>query len=206
MSPDSPTSVTQDAASAAGDLRVSSCPGGDAAMARYAVGDDGAFSELYDNVAPRLLAFLLRRTTDRSLAEDVLQQTFLQLHRARGTFAPGAPVLPWAVAIARRVLLDELRRASRRPAASSEGVPERADPVAECGYQRVHVAELSARLHAEMAHLPPSQREAFELMRLDGLALSEAAAVCGTTVAALKSRSHRAYEALRAALEPFLGA
>jgi len=206
MSFDSPASVTQLATSAPMDVRVSSCPAGDVAMARYAVGDDDAFSDLYDNVAPRLLAFLLRRTSDRPLAEDVLQQTFLQLHRARGTFAPGAPVLPWAVAIARRVLIDELRRAVRRPATASAAAPDAADPLAQCGYQRVHLAEVSERLESELARLPPSQREAFELVRLDGLTLSEAAGACGTSVGALKSRSHRAYETLRVALGALLGA
>lgn len=206
MSTDSSLPVTQVAASAAADVRVSSCPAGDVEMARYAVGDDDAFSDLYDNVAPRLLAFLLRRTSDRPLAEDVLQQTFLQVHRARGTFVPGAPVLPWAVAIARRVLIDELRRAGRRPATASDAAPDAVDPLAQCGYQRVHLAEVSERLEFELARLPPSQREAFELVRLDGLTLSEAACACGTSVGALKSRSHRAYETLRVALGALLGA
>ncbi|HEY1958535.1 MAG TPA: sigma factor [Polyangiaceae bacterium] len=48
-----------------------------AAMDRYASGDDAAFGEIYDRLAPRLLGFLYRQTTDRARAEDLVQQTFL---------------------------------------------------------------------------------------------------------------------------------
>src|SRR5262245_36731869 len=85
----------------------------DAAMDRYARGDDTAFGEIYDKLAPRLFGFLLRYTRDRSKAEDVVQQTMLQIHRARGRFMPGAEVTPWAFAIARRLLIDQHRRAGR---------------------------------------------------------------------------------------------
>jgi len=80
--------------------------GADAAMERYARGDEAAFAELYDAIAPRLLGFLRKATRDASAAEDLMQQTLLHMHRARGSFIPGAPVLPWAFAIARRLLTD----------------------------------------------------------------------------------------------------
>jgi len=82
----------------------------DAAMERYANGDGAAFADLYDAIAPRLLAFLRRATRDGVAAEDLMQQTFLQIHRARGSFIPGAPVIPWALAIAKRLMIDGARR------------------------------------------------------------------------------------------------
>src|SRR5215813_8272158 len=84
--------------------------GADAAMERYARGDEAAFAELYDAIAPRLLGFLRKATRDAFAAEDLMQQTLLQMHRARGSFIPGAPVLPWAFAIARRLMTDHARR------------------------------------------------------------------------------------------------
>src|SRR4051812_41474393 len=74
----------------------------DLAMERYAEGDDAAFALVYDALAERLLAFLRRRLGSMSRAEDLLQQTFLRMHRARGSFVSGSAVLPWAFAIARR--------------------------------------------------------------------------------------------------------
>src|ERR1019366_5804156 len=55
----------------------------DFAMERYAGGDTAAFGQLYDALSPRLFGYLLRQTRDRARAEDLLQQTMLQIHRAR---------------------------------------------------------------------------------------------------------------------------
>src|SRR6202035_3077906 len=85
----------------------------DVAMERYAEGDDASFALVYDALAPRLYGYLLRQTRQRARAEDILQQTMLNIHRARGTFTPGAEGTPWAFAIARRLLVDSLRRGSR---------------------------------------------------------------------------------------------
>ena len=61
-----------------------------AAMDRYARGEDAAFGELYDLLAPKLLGFLYRQTRDRARAEDLVQQTFLQMHCARETYTTRA--------------------------------------------------------------------------------------------------------------------
>src|SRR5438067_2388234 len=83
------------------------------AMDRYASGDDTAFGLVYDALAPRLYPFLLRKTRDPSRAEDLVQQTFLQMHCARETYVTGADVLPWAFAIARRLAIDAFRKGDR---------------------------------------------------------------------------------------------
>jgi RNA polymerase sigma-70 factor (ECF subfamily) len=82
----------------------------DAAMERYAIGDDDAFAEVYAELAPRLFPFLRRYTSSAARAEDLLEQTFLEIHRGRSSFAPGAEVTPWAFEIARRLgILDRER-------------------------------------------------------------------------------------------------
>src|SRR4051812_35058462 len=85
----------------------------DEAMADYAAGDDRAFTQIYALVAPRLTAYLRRRLRDQARVPDLVQQTFLNMHRARRTFIAGAEVLPWAFAIARRQLVDAYRAAER---------------------------------------------------------------------------------------------
>src|SRR5438445_12760418 len=87
----------------------------DAAMERYADGDDAAFGIVYDRIAPRLLAFLRRRLRNDARAEDLLQQTLLNLVAGRASFLPGARVMPWACVIARRLLIDD-GGSGRRPA------------------------------------------------------------------------------------------
>jgi RNA polymerase sigma-70 factor (ECF subfamily) len=170
-----------------------------AAMERYAAGDDGAFSELYDALAPRLHQFLMRQTRDDSRADDLLQQTMLQIHTARGRFLEGADVLPWAFAIARRLLIDSYRRRKHEVATGSdpaEGAASPHQPVDD----RLHSLRLVQDVERELARLPEAQRIAFELVKREGLSMKEAAQVLGTTVTAIKLRAHRAYVALRAAL------
>ncbi|MGH7438334.1 MAG: RNA polymerase sigma factor [Polyangiaceae bacterium] len=171
----------------------------DVAMERYAGGDDAAFAAVYDKIAPRLYGYLLRQTRERARAEDLVQQTMLHIHRARTRFIPGAEVTPWAFAIARRLLLDGLRRAKREVTPSEED-PDSAFASDDAADDMVQARELAARIGAVLAKLPESQRVAFELLKQEGLTVAEAAEVLGTTAAAVKLRAHRAYEALRLAL------
>jgi RNA polymerase sigma-70 factor (ECF subfamily) len=176
----------------------------DVAMERYAAGDDAAFAVVYDALAPRLYGYLLRQTRQKARAEDLLQQTLLHIHRARASFIPGAEVTPWAFAIARRLLVDAIRR-GRREVLSDDG---EIDPGRDKGPMADEVAqarELAAEVERVLAKLPQSQRAAFELIKTEGLSVAEAAQVLGTTVAAVKLRAHRAYEALRSALGDVMG-
>ena len=173
----------------------------DAAMDRYARGDDAAFAEVYDTLAPRLFAFLLRHTRDRAKAEDVVQQTMLQIHRARGRFLPGAEVIPWAFAIARRLVIDQHRRGGREVLTPGDEDVGALLASLDAGADELAIAkETAARLGEELERLPENQRVAFELIKQDGLSVAEAAQVLGTTVSAVKLRAHRAYGALRRAL------
>ncbi len=171
----------------------------DQAMERYAAGDDAAFAAVYDKIAPRLYGYLLRQTRERARAEDLVQQTMLHIHRARARFIPGAEVTPWAFAIARRLLLDSLRRA-RREGTVAEEDPDTALAHDDAADDVVQARQLAARISSILAGLPESQRVAFELLKQEGLTVAEAAEVLGATPAAVKLRAHRAYEALRFAL------
>jgi RNA polymerase sigma-70 factor (ECF subfamily) len=165
-------------------------------MEQYAGGNPEAFIRVYDVVAPRIFAFLLRQTRNRAQAEDLLQQTMLQVHRARDQFIPGAAVVPWAFAIARRFLIDSVRRGPREILHDGTELDIRAatSPRAD---DLVAASELAARIERTLAQLPEQQRTAFQLIKQEGLTFAEAAEVLGTTVAAVKLRAHRAYTAVR---------
>jgi RNA polymerase sigma-70 factor (ECF subfamily) len=188
----------------------------DQAMDRYARGDDAAFAEVYDLLAPRLYGFLLRQTRAAAKAEDLVQQTFLQIVRARGTFEENAAVLPWAFAIARRLFIDSLRRGKREVLAADDdeqppsareravgaGLAAQAPPRPD---EALHARQVADRVRLELSRLPDNQRVAFELIKQEGLSVAEAAQILGTTVSAVKLRAHRAYEALRAVLGDVVG-
>ncbi len=172
-------------------------------MERYIDGDAGAFRQLYALVAPRLLGYLTKLARDRSVAEDLVQQTFLKLHRARTAYVRGADPVPWLFAIGHRTFIDHARKDKRAivRTADPEHTPEiQADLDGTTDDRRDHAGvdadQLRAALDA-LAQLPTQQREAVVLTKLDGKSVSEAAEIAGTTVGAMKVRAHRGYETLR---------
>ena len=176
----------------------------DEAMSRYAQGQASAFEIVYDAVAPRLAAYLRRHVREPSRVEDIVQQTFLQMHCARGTFINGAEVLPWAFAIARRLMIDTARKNGREQChdlSNDEGrhAAVMASVVAN-GEEVVVARETGQRISDAFDRMSEPQRAAFELVKADGLSHAQAASILGTTVTGVKLRAHRAYLALRAAL------
>jgi RNA polymerase sigma-70 factor (ECF subfamily) len=170
------------------------------AMTRYADGETRAFVELYDELSPSLFQYLLKLARNEAAAEDLLQQTFLRMHDARGRFEPGAAVEPWAFSIARRLFIDWYRhgRAMIVTGVLDDDVLPTSEPDAE---SIVHGYQLAERLEKILNTLPSQHREVFLLVREHGLSLAQAAEVLGITQLAVKMRAHRAYEGLRAAFE-----
>lgn len=85
-----------------------------ALMEGYLAGRIEAFDGLYAVLSGRLRGYLLSQCRDAGLADDLLQDTFMQIHRSRRTYEPGRPVTPWVFAIARHVYLMNRRSAGRR--------------------------------------------------------------------------------------------
>lgn len=171
-------------------------------MARYCDGDPAAFRALYALVAPRIHGYLLRMARQRAVADDLLQQTFLKVHRARAAYVRGADPVPWIYSIAHRTFLDEVRRQKRAIVnVGGDELPEvRADLTGQTDDRRDEPRadpELLAATLDALAGLPAQQREAVVLTKLDGKSVAEAAEIAGTTIGAMKVRAHRGYEALR---------
>lgn len=180
-------------------------------MARYVGGDAGAFRELHARVAPRLVGYLARMCGERALAEDLAQQTFLKVHRARSAYVRGADPVPWMFAIAHRTFLDEVRRRkrSRVQVAREEGrVPEQPAGIDGAPVEAAAAGADPQLVQAALAaldQLPPAQREAVILTKLSGKSIAEAAAITGASPGAVKLRAHRGYLALRKALAALAG-
>ena len=172
----------------------------DAAMSRYAAGETAAFAELYDLVAPRLFRYFQRHMRDCAVAEDLVQATLLRVHQARGTFHPGARVVPWIFAIGRNLLIDRVRRRASEVSlvlAEAEAAYQAAVDPDGCAEHRALTRELADRVACELRRIPDSQRAAFELVKQEGLSVREAADALGTTISSVKLRAHRAYCAIR---------
>ncbi|MCA9599649.1 MAG: RNA polymerase sigma factor [Myxococcales bacterium] len=171
-------------------------------MAAYMAGDTSAFHELFRRYAPILQRVLARGLNGREESDDLVQQTFLHLHRARNDFKPGARVRPWLFTIALNLKREHFRRVKRRPEAPLE-LDGRLDPsVGPQGHAR---SDAASTLKAALQQIPPDQAEVIALHWLDGLSFPEVAEVVGATLSAVKVRAHRGYAAMRAYLDRDVG-
>ena len=174
-------------------------------MARYAAGEDGVFEAIYQGLEAPLYRFCLRLTARRHEADDLFQETFLKMHRARATYAPGASVLHWAYAIARSLYLSRLRYWRRRPEwlGPANDVSELEDihvDAASTPETELIADRLLDVVVAELRKMPEKNRSAYVLMREEGLSAADAAAVLGTTVDGVKQRAHRADQRIKSML------
>lgn len=166
-------------------------------MVAYQAGELEAFEELYAVLAPKLRGYLTSLTWNPGLAEDLLQETFLQLHRSRHTYMPHRPVQPWAFAIARHVFLMDRRAAARRSKLESgplDELPEIPVPPA------IEQLGTSADVRKALAALNRDRREAVLLHHVWGFSFGEIGAMLGIREGTAKLRAYRALNALRETL------
>jgi RNA polymerase sigma-70 factor (ECF subfamily) len=133
----------------------------------------------------------------RGDAEDLYQECWIRIHRARHTYRPSEPVLPWIFAIARHTRLDAYRRRRRRE--SREVLVS--EPPETAGQRMEPAPEAEDRFDRLLAELPQSQREVIFMLKVSGMSLEEVARATASTVGAIKQKAHRAYAALRRILE-----
>ena len=167
-----------------------------ALMIRYQAGSLDAFEEIYARIAPGVSRYLWHLAGGSEIADDLLQETFLQMHRSRAAYNPTYAVRPWVFGLARNVFLMN-RRAARQWAKiheSREDLPE------------FPVLPEADRLGSQdeirrcVAHLPPDQAEALLLHHEWGFSFEEIAGMLGISAAAARARASRGMADLRAAL------
>ncbi len=155
-------------------------------------GDGGAFDRLFGRWAPPLLRYLERMVGDSAVAEELVQESFLRLYRARERYEPKAKFSTWLYTIAANTARNELRRPFRRHLheVAEEGseltLPSRAEAVDVQAAQREEIHDVSDAL----VRLPERQREAL-LLVAEGLSYAEIAELQGTSVSATKALVHR---------------
>ena len=163
-------------------------------MVRYQGGSIEAFDELYSALSANLGNYLTALTRNRDRAQDLLQETFLQMHRSRHTYTPGRPVKPWAFGIARNVFLMDRRSRTRLGRHESPGPEELPEiPVESLAREFPQRDELARAL----LQVPEDRREAVLLHHVSGFAFREIGAMLGITERAAKLRAFRGIRDLR---------
>jgi RNA polymerase sigma-70 factor, ECF subfamily len=171
-------------------------------LTAYQAGELAAFERLYARLAGELQRYFQANGAAGAAAQDLTQDTFLEIHRSRHTYLPPLPVRPWVFGIARHVLGRHRKAAWRR--ARHEDRAESAEPaVASTASAALETRELADAL----ARLPASRREAWVLHHVHGLSFQQIAERFRIGVGAAKLRSSRAMRTLRAALgaDPGIG-
>ena len=160
-------------------------------MALYQQGDFTAAAALIERISPQLHRFFAAQYGSRVDADDLLQDTWLRIHKVRHTYRPGEPALPWFYAIARHVRVDHYRKSLRTTAGEREleAIAKTAASPPEAG--------LADDLDALLAPLSESQREVIAMLKVTGMSLEEVARATSSSVGAVKQKAHRAYEKLR---------
>lgn len=158
-------------------------------------GDTAGLAGLIERHEERLFRYLLRFLGDASVAEDVFQQTWVQVTERVARYDPARPFAPWLIAVARHLALDQLRR--RRP----ESLDEVDEPVtaraADDPFAHAMSRQRSTRLQAAVASLAPLDREVLALRFEEELALPELAATLDVPLPTAKARLYRALTRLR---------
>ena len=161
-----------------------------ALLARVSGGDAAALRTLYDVCAGRAMSIAYRVLASRSEAEEVVQETFVQVWRQAASYdASRGGAMAWIATIVRSRALDRLRSraASERAVARSEDDPD-AQPTAPAPAELAAQRELRAQVMAALAALPVEQRSAIELAYYEGLSHSEIAARLGDPLGTVKTR------------------
>ena len=165
-------------------------------MARAQGGDAEAYRQLLVAIAPYLQSLARRHHRNPGDVEDAVQDVLLTVHAIRHTYDPHRPFGPWLVAIAKRRIIDRLRRQGR--AKTREVLLEFEDETFCAPETNLGEADWNKRVLGDaIERLPPGEREAVRLLKLREMSLQQADAVTGTSVAALKVAMHRALKNLR---------
>jgi len=167
------------------------------AVRSRAADDDAMVTELYRQYRAPLMSYVLRLTGGaRQHAEDVVQETLVRAWRQAGQLDLTEPsLMPWLVTVARRIVIDDKRRRSARPAETGDDMLENT-PVADTTEDLLRKVVVAEALQA----LSPAHREVLNETILRDRTVNQAAEVLGIPVGTVKSRVYYALRALRVVL------
>jgi RNA polymerase sigma-70 factor (ECF subfamily) len=172
-------------------------------MLAYVAGDVAAFDALYGRHRGAVYRYLLRQCSHRGTADELFQDVWMNLIRARASYAPTAKFATWLYRLAHNRLIDHYRASGHLTLVSAEDEAHQDAVAALPGapgdepQARAENRELGERLRAAVAALPPAQREAFLLQQESGLSLAEIAELTGVGAETTKSRLRYAFAKLR---------
>ncbi len=163
-------------------------------------GDRQAFSSLVERWQTRLINFFYRSVGNRADAEDLAQDTLVDLYRNAARYQPRGSFNAYIFTLARRRMIDVYRKKARRPLDLLDPMDYTMQQQAE---ENDASREIEEAFHKALAELPDNQREAILLLQQQGLAYEEIATSMNASLSAVKTWIHRARQHLRNELKDF---
>lgn len=181
-------------------------------MERLSAGHDAALNDLMERHAPAVFRFLYRMLGDEDDANDLAQEAFVRVFRARDKFRPTEKFSAWLFTIAGNLARNQIRWRSRHPNVSLDAASDSADQplgntlaaAAASPPEAALAAERAAAVRAAVRQLPQDLREAIVLCEWEEKSMAEAAAIVGASPKAVESRLYRARQMLREKLKSWL--
>ncbi|HXY59780.1 MAG TPA: sigma-70 family RNA polymerase sigma factor [Methylocystis sp.] len=164
-------------------------------------GDRLAYATLLSELVPMLRRLVNLKWPNIADDEDIVQEILVSLHKFRHTYDRNRPFTPWLLTIAKRRMADAAR--SRYARNAREIVVDRMPETFSSAHAKTkhETSDELEALRKALATLPPGQRQAVELLKIEGLSLEEAAYATGKSVASLKVSVHRALRSMRQIME-----
>lgn len=168
-------------------------------MKRYQAADAVAADLLVALVNPVLSRYLHSLVDAPRQIDDLLQECWLRIHRARGSYRPGEPVLPWMLSIVRHTRVDHFRKWKRSSGRESsiDAMVHHPSKDPQAGIERRIEA---GRVLDAVRALPDAQREVLLMMKVADMSIEEVARATGSTRTAVKQKAYRAHQSLRKVL------
>lgn len=174
-------------------------------MSRYGNGDARAFETLYARHKGPLYRYLQRRCFNDETTDEIFQEVWTKVIKARTTYKPDAKFTTWLYRLAHNCYVDHVRHTKRRIRLVGDGIahgaPEPAAPEPSA-LEQIAGEQFSRGFAAALDALPDDQKEAFVLHEESGLTLEQIATVTGVGRETVKSRLRYALKKLRVALRP----
>ncbi len=181
-------------------------------MQRLAAGHHPALNDLMERHAPAVFHFLCRMLNHEDDANDLAQETFVRVFRARETFRPTEKFSAWLFTIAANLARNQIRWRTRHPnvsldaetGATKQSLVSTLPSPESAPNEQLLAAERTAAIRAAVNQLPADLREAIVLCEWEERSMAEAARILDTTPKAVESRCYRARQILRERLKKWL--
>ena len=174
-------------------------------MSQFQKGNKGAFDSLFSKYQKMVFGVIARYINDRSYAEDLTQEVFLRIYKARDRYTPATQFKYYLFTIVHNLCVNEIRDSSRRKTKATDfsddfGFKDNSEPISD----NMHQKEVRLDVKSAIDSLPAQQRMAIILDKYEGMSYEEIGQTMKQSVQAVKSILWRARQNLKERLKKYI--